>query len=517
MILSTLGVLISIGIDKERYFYYSLVVFILIVWNISIFIENYPRTWDSYWHFNTSTVLLNQGSLSEISTGGIYNYLRWPGSFLHTVSILEVLGIAGVQSNLLFLQYFPLFSSLASTFFFYIFFKRILEANAAKLSTLVFLLINVYLQFHYSPQAYGLILLPVFLYSLTFKGRKWIFIQLIVFAGIVVTHLPTTLFIIFLYMSLPIISKVTRIKENVFHIDTYLFLLLLVLTSLFTLFMASDLISAIIRSISGSGGSSALVPSHLGKGYVLASSIRFGAFVIASLSLLLFCLVLFKRKANEFPFLSSVFLFSLLFGVTTVIMSELNLWDRVPMFFYLIFAMYPALLLMKKRNQNMKNESEAKQQIVLGSLSIRRKRTLIVSFALFLIIIAGINSTTLYYREGTYSFSDDHIEGLKFIYGKGTTSRIIVMGHQPAMVLLPESDVTGQFYPNDYIRTIRSNQSSANFIVFSHHSRMRLYANYGNSAVEEYDILNLRYEIDPEWMKIYDAGDFEVFRRLQQI
>jgi hypothetical protein len=98
---------------------------------------------------------------------------------------------------------------------FYVWARHLIPNEIAqKLSVVLLLLLNVWLRFHFNPQAFGLILLPMLLISFMKEGRTWSAVSVILTIALVLFHPISPAFVLLLLGVEFVILRILGRKPN---------------------------------------------------------------------------------------------------------------------------------------------------------------------------------------------------------------------------------------------------------------------------------------------------------------
>lgn len=154
VILITISLLLQISQKKELYFVLCLVILALVLWGTPLLVEQNPGNADA-WIYGFLTQHVQQHGLN-FSAAPRFDYLGFPGSFGFFSSLLSISGM----NILTFLKTVPFIVISATVVLVYCLFSSLIKNKEnVRLSAVIFVLANVYLHFHLSPEAVGFLLL----------------------------------------------------------------------------------------------------------------------------------------------------------------------------------------------------------------------------------------------------------------------------------------------------------------------------------------------------------------------
>ncbi len=180
------GIIIMIDCVPKYFFMFQIIILNIMVWVTPVLIEPNARVTDPWNHFENVSLILSYG---HIPSSDITLYMSWPGTFLYSAIGLEMSGIHSYD----FLKYYPIFSSIIFLLGYYVLIQHISKNDMVrKLALLTHILMNAWLQFHFSPQSIGLIIFPLIIIALYFKSsRIWQITGLLLILSLIISH-PTT-------------------------------------------------------------------------------------------------------------------------------------------------------------------------------------------------------------------------------------------------------------------------------------------------------------------------------------
>jgi hypothetical protein len=213
--LSLLLLFANLRNEKRGYFFASLllVVFMFVCMEY-IFLWNPIGNSDAYGHFFGGANLQDSGNPLLSYSSGNYPY-GYFGSFVLTKMLVSVVGMKNTDT-VMFLSIFKVAATLLFFSFLYFLLMRVMSTSNARLVTVIMVFANPYFQFHYSPQAFALIILPIFLYTIVaprFDGKRMYAIQFLLFLFLMFTHGPTTIYLALAYFFATIILYYARSKK----------------------------------------------------------------------------------------------------------------------------------------------------------------------------------------------------------------------------------------------------------------------------------------------------------------
>jgi len=206
LLLYVLGFLVLVREVGNKTFVILLVTLNIMIVGAAVFVEPNARVQDTWWHLGTAARIVELGTTGSIRTGNLI-YLNWPGSFILTA-------VVSIVSNIPLTSYIRIFPLASSAFFslgYYTFLPCLVRNELhRRLGAAVLVFLDPWLQFHNSPQAFGLMLLPLLLLCSTKTEVKWALISMLVFLSLVISHPTTSLFVLSLLIMWNILARLTK-------------------------------------------------------------------------------------------------------------------------------------------------------------------------------------------------------------------------------------------------------------------------------------------------------------------
>jgi hypothetical protein len=226
----------------------AMLIIFIVFYGLPHIIEQNPRSADSWVHGRTASSLVINGHLDPNK----FRYQSYPSSFMILIIIHM---ITSIEITLL-LRIIPLFLVLMFFFTFTILIKELFkDIKIAIIASLIFGLSTFYLSFHFSPEAFGWILLFL-LFTLLVKrlqdktafkaSKKLQFLIILTVLGITITHLVTQISTVLILFTLFMLSNIWKIKQIKFSI-VILPMLAMILFTAWTTFFGYRYISGIIK------------------------------------------------------------------------------------------------------------------------------------------------------------------------------------------------------------------------------------------------------------------------------
>jgi len=197
--LSFILMIANVTNEKRYHFLISMIFFIVVFVDIeSFFLHNPVGTTDAFGHYLTGVNLADSSNVF-FSTDPLTSYPQlYFGSFIFSKMLAELLGlnlIATVPVLAIFRLIMPIWFFVCM----YFLLTKLVPKTKARIITIVMIMAIPHLQFHYSPFAFGLIILPLLIYTIivpTPDFHKNLLIQAILFTFLMLTHGPLTIYIV---------------------------------------------------------------------------------------------------------------------------------------------------------------------------------------------------------------------------------------------------------------------------------------------------------------------------------
>jgi len=174
-----------------------------------ILFEPNPPIWDSYGHLSEAQAVGWSGHLAQSMDQYAAN---WPGFFL-----IAWYGLS--MSNLTPLQFMALFPFLTGGLTFlavFEFLRSRFPPNMAGIGSVLASFLNVWGQYHLSPQSFGLFLLLLILASVPRTQIRWRIACVILYASLVVSHPTSTVLLLAVLFADAAIGWVSRLRRKLF-------------------------------------------------------------------------------------------------------------------------------------------------------------------------------------------------------------------------------------------------------------------------------------------------------------
>lgn len=192
LVLSLAGTIILVSRTSRVGFLALAGLLIAYIWLTPVLVEPNFRVLDAAWHFGTARTIVDTGSVTF--TAEVYNsYLRWPGFFLFQAALLLL--VPTLEPSF----YLRIFALVVPLWFFLAmggFLGTIIRHRLSWRWSLLMLVPVAFLaQFHFSPQALALAILPGALIVMMSHGHRVLILQGLTVVGLAVIHPLTAFFL----------------------------------------------------------------------------------------------------------------------------------------------------------------------------------------------------------------------------------------------------------------------------------------------------------------------------------
>ena len=416
------SLVIGIRNGKESVFFVQALLLFLALWGAPSFFERYPDIWDSYMHYYYSLQIVKTGMVSTDPTLS-YSY-NFPGFYVVGASF----AVVGSPQALNFLRYYPLFASAFTFMALYLFVRTYVPTADYKITFLAVAFVNVWFQFHYSPESMGLAVGLLVFVCLEREGRAWRLAAVSFFAFIVIAHPTTVIFVLGAVALKEVLERMYRwfvSRKHAVKVEKPWPLSIFVLIFLGWTFTGAatysqgitQFIAARISDLTNVGSSvSTQVSQRTGHNvFSYAPQIRTGSlglFVLLAVIAFGIYLIIKKKKIATLPknILPLFIVPFLLVPLDTTVFNG-QIYDRALLYLMIITPMIFV-------------------PIIIGLAPRYIKPVLVI----ILILVVAACMSTIYYQESLYIVGQQSIETTDFL-----------TGHMPEKSFV----VGGGFYPYD--------------------------------------------------------------------
>ncbi len=168
--------------------------------------EPNPPIWDAYFHLAEAQNIGLDGRLP----GGVLAYsANWPGFFLTAWIVSAVTEVP----PLVLLSFFPFLTSALTFIALFLFLRAFFGSTTATVGSVLGSLLNVWAQFHLSPQSVGLLLALLVLATAWRRRSPFRIAASVLFVGLVVSHPTSTILILGILIFHVAIRSVLRLRR----------------------------------------------------------------------------------------------------------------------------------------------------------------------------------------------------------------------------------------------------------------------------------------------------------------
>ena len=474
------GILFSMNRRSDYLFLLQIIFLNLMIWGTPVFIEPNARILDSWQWMGTTKTIIESGHI-QFNSDPTHFYLQWPGSFVFNSMLLELTSI----DPLIFLQIYPLISSTLFILTYYVMIKKLVSSVIIQRYTiLLIILLNLWLQFHFSPQAFALMFLPLFILSINKSGIKWILVSILFIIALIISHPTSTVFllaIIFCQLSISIFLQLKRNDEKSEKHRKHLKVNFMILTSILLIIISMLYIGSnnFERLLDFNKFYDTMISVISSRVQSLPSITRM---IILSIMLIPVISAILIYRKNE----KNMFIFSLgwILGCTIPLFWDFTMGggghhDRVLMF---AFILIPLLL-----------------TTYIWSINNEKQRNMVLAIILLLAIVGTF---TLYTNENGVIVSDSNLATAQFIMENDNGREVFSVNLRSIYVTDTEINHKGYIHytstPGQYIE-------SDSMVIFDNYS-MSLSTSSSIYITESID-----YYGYGDTHKIYNNNKFTVY------
>ncbi len=184
-----LSLILAARTDSDLIFAIAGAALIAILAGTPALFEPNPSVWDSYIHFASAEEIIRTG---HIPTDPSEYAANWPGFFLVVAFVNVVGGLAPLEA----IGLFPLFSASLTFVALFVFLRAVFPAHIARPASVLSAILNVWAQYHVSPQGIGLSLALLVLATAWDKRVPVRLANAVLFLGLVLSHATSTFFLL---------------------------------------------------------------------------------------------------------------------------------------------------------------------------------------------------------------------------------------------------------------------------------------------------------------------------------
>ncbi|MFQ5918530.1 MAG: hypothetical protein ACE5I4_00625 [Thermoplasmata archaeon] len=189
--LSMIGLSVYLALRSGRVglFVISGVLFFAVFVGTPALFEPNPPVWDGYFHLGEA---LDIGLMGRLPGDPLAYSANWPGFFLTVWMLSTLTGVPAVA----LLGIYPFFAGALTFVALFVFLNWVFGPRTAMVGSVLGSLLNVWAQFHLSPQSIGLVLALLVLATLWRKRIPFRVAASVLFVGLVVSHPTSTILIL---------------------------------------------------------------------------------------------------------------------------------------------------------------------------------------------------------------------------------------------------------------------------------------------------------------------------------
>lgn len=413
---------VNIWNKNKWYFYLSMLVFITVFISVESFFLYQPvGTDDAYMHLLRGAQLEITANPLLSHADGSYPY-GYFGSFTFGKMISEVIGLK--DSTLVpFLSFFRLIVPLVFFSFIYLLIKKFTSLLKARAVLIIMILSIPYFHFHYSPHAFGLIILPLFIYTTIVpkeRVKSIYLLQILFFIFLMFSHGPTTLYVMFTYVFVLFFYFILRRKnliEDKLNVNVFTGAFFIIGTVLTNPTLANKI--PIFNTTTVTSNSLFINYSEqitnifglerLGNNYLLPETIRMLVIGLCGLIYLIamYSILRKKRFDNLNLFLIGAFFSTFILSVGNYLWPSLNMTDRT--FLYIEFGAIIMIIYL------IQNDWKFLRKFNMKTLMQTCKKRPISILILMLLLAPAINSIAYNYNQGVYFLAPQYQERHLFL------------------------------------------------------------------------------------------------------
>jgi len=193
LLFNLVGILLSIKYGNDHLFLLQIMILNLMIWGTPIIVEPNTRHIDTWTHIGSTKIMMDSGRWM-MSEWRIERHpqekLQYPGSFIFNAVFL----IVSKLPESAYFRFFPLWFSTFFLISLYNLVRNIIKEKVnQKFGMIAFLFLNIWLMFHGSPLAFGLMLFPLIFYALIRRTVTWRVVATILYMSLVISHAITSL------------------------------------------------------------------------------------------------------------------------------------------------------------------------------------------------------------------------------------------------------------------------------------------------------------------------------------
>ncbi|MFQ5924444.1 MAG: hypothetical protein ACE5IE_00410 [Dehalococcoidia bacterium] len=509
--------------DGEKTFIIKFIMLYLLIWSIpTLFLQN-PYFWDSYNHTFEAMPIMFSGHVPVLSATlpEVFTFYpaEFPGFHILLTSIFQVTNASVIP----FAKFYPIFSSLVTFLAILLFFKTFLPSVSYRWALLISVLVNVYMQFHVSPQSAGLIAGILILVALEKPGLRWKSIAIVLFAFLVVSH-PTTVFILLPIVVLAWLLRIALLRDVRALRD--LAPLFLAMWLVWMMVHAVSLQQSMVELATAPGGAAqgtgiSFLDRPIGTAgerletiFYYAPRIRFAVLALFGLCSAYYLVTQWFSRAGRKDRNLAIYT---AFIIAPVVMTVLDVTfietDQLHDRYFLFFLLAAPILLLRLAERNepppMTGLIQSNDATLPSSARTKWRRLFgWKAFFPMLLLLALFNFTTTYYQSSKFVSSDETVFASNFVNSKCDSSQVIGGKLIPDLDHPYQSSTLRQtpfyhFYPQPL-----TDLKLPSVIIIDDHDRIWYQVQYG---IEKYDFYAHADELEDSLGKVYSNSRYDIY------
>lgn len=324
----------------------TILLFALYIYGFPNFIYEYPRYMDIYDHGRDFIPIVQTGHINAD-----YDYANeYPTLFIFTAIIFNILNI-DILSPFFFFKLFNISTLLFIILLIYNFTNRIINKhNVAVIGPFAFMALNWTPIGHFAPHTYSFMLYIIFfillIHGLNNKDKKGIIISILLLFTINMTN-PTNATILLLNLIFTIIGSLFLYKRitTLFRRLSVLTILMLIMWMWWTnnshnvaIYNAERYLNNLIEGWNNISGIQ--IPQHPNQSLYLANTLRIIQTIFVSILLLIFSLLIIKKKLFNDNILFIFGIGSIIIFISIIMFASSALLTRIH-----VYLVFPLILL----------------------------------------------------------------------------------------------------------------------------------------------------------------------------
>ncbi|MFX0137763.1 MAG: O-antigen polymerase, partial [Candidatus Hodarchaeota archaeon] len=421
-------------------FLIQIIIFNLVVSCTPFLVENNIRNIDTWTHSGATDIIIRDGGWKNYDWSWAnlaHSRLQFPGIFILNAIILIITRISILQ----YFRFYPIFSSTILIFTYFMLLKNIFsKKNLLKFSLIIMILINVWLQFHNSPQSLGIILFPIIMLSMREKSIEWLIISVVTFTSLLFIHSITFLILISMFLMNYIFNyyrKTSYSKKFILLFNIIIFVGWFIFNSNLYLLNIMEVITQISDIINLASTTTYVISRSASK---ITRIIRAFTVIISSTISMLYILYMEKNKDFKNFFMG--------WGISACFFIGLNIFLYGSGFenrgFIFLFLLYPILIVRSIWNTKVSKNIKFIMLIIFIMFSVLQKSTNYSEENRYIISESGMSNA---YFIGNY-IGNEKILGNRLsvvYYFNNNVSFIWIQHYNPEKIFNTRARAIGEY------------------------------------------------------------------------